>query len=555
MGYNGRAYKRNLRRNTLKITLIIAVFLALALAACPAGAQEAALGAGARGEEVKKIQTRLMELNYLEEAADGIFGQNTAVALAAFQEANGLIASGTADAGTREALFMDNAVFAPRVLKDGDKGEDVALLQERLAFYGFLSAKADGDFGKATAAAVTAFQEHLAKQGHPVKATDEAGPDTLGFLLDPSYNIYLEDLSEGAKGDAVAWMQRRLIALNYMEGEADGEYGEYTSGAVRSFQRASALSENAVLDQETQNALFRDGAPRAAHSVPRTLNLKDRGASVKQIQQRLIDMGMLGGVAVDVYDAAMQSALSRMREHARNLSVPFAAEWVSDRTLPPSIQAHLLDDSLPVFVAEVSSDSKGAQSLRVQKRLNALGYLLHTQVDGKFGANSVSALKAFQEKAGLEATGVADEETQSLLFAANAPEHKTEYRLRVNRADQKTYVYQLDGAGEYQLIRTMVCSTGLQDAWTPRGVFLKTGPQHEWHYFKKFACWAQYTYYIDGDIMFHSVLFYSKSQSAINRYSVSALGRRASHGCVRLSVEDAKWLYETCPAGSIVIVE
>ena len=37
--------------------------------------------------------------------------------------------------------------------------------------------------------------------------------------------------------------------------------------------------------------------------------------------------------------------------------------------------------------------------------------------------------------------------------------------------------------------------------------------------------------------------------------SVSALGRKASHGCVRLRVEDAQWIYENCDDGTIVVVQ
>ena len=36
--------------------------------------------------------------------------------------------------------------------------------------------------------------------------------------------------------------------------------------------------------------------------------------------------------------------------------------------------------------------------------------------------------------------------------------------------------------------------------------------------------------------------------------SVSALGSRASHGCIRLEVEAAEWLYKNCKRGSLVIV-
>ena len=100
----------------------------------------------------------------------------------------------------------------------------------------------------------------------------------------------------------------------------------------------------------------------------------------------------------------------------------------------------------------------------------------------------------------------------------------------------------------------MKCSTGKDETPTPKGTYqATTGPGARWHYFKKFECWAQYAYYIQGDIMFHSVL-YNEQNGPVTQSSVNNLGRKASHGCVRLSVEDAKWLWNNCPAGTKVVV-
>ena len=53
--------------------------------------------------------------------------------------------------------------------------------------------------------------------------------------------------------------------------------------------------------------------------------------------------------------------------------------------------------------------------------------------------------------------------------------------------------------------------------------------------------------------MFHSVL-YSQKGGKVTQSSVNHLGSRASHGCVRLSVEDAKWIWNNCPANTTVVV-
>ena len=128
-----------------------------------------------------------------------------------------------------------------------------------------------------------------------------------------------------------------------------------------------------------------------------------------------------------------------------------------------------------------------------------------------------------------------------------------EYLLKISLDDQRVYVYGLNSFGEYELDREMICSTGLGNS-TPRGIFLSSRPLNRWHYFEKFECWAQYSYQIQGDILFHSVLYSDRSERTLRSSSVYALGRKASHGCVRLKVEDAKWLFENCDRGTVVVI-
>ena len=67
--------------------------------------------------------------------------------------------------------------------------------------------------------------------------------------------------------------------------------------------------------------------------------------------------------------------------------------------------------------------AKGAKSdavLELQNRLYELGYL-NDDRDGNFGNKTQTAVKKFQAAVGLEATGIADAETQTRLFADDAP--------------------------------------------------------------------------------------------------------------------------------------
>ena len=64
---------------------------------------------GSKGEEVKKLQQRLKDLNYLSGGIDGSYGNGTASAISLFQQEAGLTANGIADSETQKALFADDA--------------------------------------------------------------------------------------------------------------------------------------------------------------------------------------------------------------------------------------------------------------------------------------------------------------------------------------------------------------------------------------------------------------------------------------------------------------
>lgn len=74
----------------------------------------------------------------------------------------------------------------------------------------------------------------------------------------------------------------------------------------------------------------------------------------------------------------------------------------------------------PVPYTTLASGSEGAAVRRLQNRLADLGFL-DSEIDGDFGKKTKTAVQLFQQAAGLEVTGIADENTQIALFDDNAP--------------------------------------------------------------------------------------------------------------------------------------
>ena len=93
--------------------------------------------------------------------------------------------------------------------------------------------------------------------------------------------------------------------------------------------------------------------------------------------------------------------------------------------------------------------SKGDDVKALQQRLIELNYMSGS-ADGDYGGKTASAVELFQKTAGLSATGVADAETQTALFAADAPKAKVYQSLdyKAMSRDPDTYegnLYKFDG--------------------------------------------------------------------------------------------------------------
>lgn len=134
-------------------------------------APRSTLSKGMRGNDVRDLQNLLMDAGYSvgKAGADGIFGNDTFRAVAAFQEDHGLPVNGVADPATIKAIdtaaYGDSAadengeIFWLPDLKAGDKGNAVTLLQTALSIRGFECGAADGVFGPKTQAALNRFKE------------------------------------------------------------------------------------------------------------------------------------------------------------------------------------------------------------------------------------------------------------------------------------------------------------------------------------------------------------------------------------------------------------
>ena len=126
------------------------------------------------------------------------------------------------------------------------------------------------------------------------------------------------------------------------------------------------------------------------------------------------------------------------------------------------------------------------------------------------------------------------------------------YYIKVNRQQNVVTVYAKDANGEYTVpVKAMLCSTGLNNN-TPTGVFT-TSTKYTWRALYG-GVYGQYAYRFNGSILFHSVPYYTEEKNTLETDEFNKLGEQASMGCVRMAVEDVKWLIENCPKGTTVEV-
>lgn len=125
---------------------------------------------------------------------------------------------------------------------------------------------------------------------------------------------------------------------------------------------------------------------------------------------------------------------------------------------------------------------------------------------------------------------------------------KTNYFVYLNLSNQTTYIY--EGAlNNWKLVKSFLSSTGLPGKETPKGIFAING-RDKWFFSSEFQQGAKYWVRFMGDYLFHSVPFDEKQTTILDK----TLGVAASHGCVRLAVDDSKWIYDNIKDETKVII-
>jgi len=406
-----------------------------------------------------------------------------------------------------DELEIEEAVLPGHVLQYGDTGDDVLALQTRLTELKYYTGNLSGRYREGTRKAVETFQEDF-----ELDQTGVADLRTMSIL----YSIVHRPLRFGSKGEDVKELQRQLSELGYFTGKIDGNYISSTQKAVEALQKKNGLEVTGVADSDLQDMI----------SQGKILGKSDKP---------------------DDTDTPAPNLSNFLVDDNEN------SVWIPDEPV--------------TFTKKLKYGSSGKLVKEMQIRLAEVGYY-EGPISGNFQKYTTRAVKAIQTQNGLEATGEVDETTWNVIFNEGhlvLPEHTPKptpsptpvpFAITVDVANQVTTVYGRDENGEYtEVVRQMLCSTGMKATPSDVGDWVLNGRHATWCIFPKWGnSYARYWTRINGSIAFHSPIYTSVSNSAMKIGSYNKLGQRASHGCIRLSVWDAKWIYDNIGAGTVVSI-
>lgn len=182
-----------------------------------------------------------------------------------------------------------------------------------------------------------------------------------------------------------------------------------------------------------------------------------------------------------------------------------------------------------------AKNGQAAGTSKISYRLEAIQIKLVSKDVGAPGANT----KYYTEQRVISGPDA------GMYARANLYSSSTPYIVMVDRGNRKIGIYQ-GWQGAWRNVKYWSCTVGAPSTPTVSGVF-KVGSRGYYFNSGNVRCfwWTQFY----GDYLFHSTTYYHNGAVADSR-----LGLALSHGCVRLDINNAKWIYDTIPSGTTVVV-
>ncbi len=133
----------------------------------------------------------------------------------------------------------------------------------------------------------------------------------------------------------------------------------------------------------------------------------------------------------------------------------------------------------------------------------------------------------------------------SMYNKAQSQSSATNWLIMIDVDNCKLGVFQ-GSKGNWTVVKHWTCSTGASGTPTVRGTYSITSKGKSFG--DGFTCW--YYSQFHGNYLIHSILYNPGSMTSVQD---NRLGQHVSHGCVRLALENAKWIYDNVPIATRVV--
>lgn len=174
-------------------------------------------------------------------------------------------------------------------------------------------------------------------------------------------------------------------------------------------------------------------------------------------------------------------------------------------------------------------------------------YYFYTLNDPHGGIHGMMARNTSIDGYQLQANGaMLSSEQSAMALHAQGYSSSTGYLILVDRAACRVGIF-TGGMGNWSMNSYWSCAPGKPSTPTVGGVFKV---QSKGHYFDSGSSRCYWYTQFHGNYLFHSVL-YNKYTGGL---SDGRVGMQLSHGCVRLEIGNAKWIYDNIPGGTTVVI-
>lgn len=247
-----------------------------------------------------------------------------------------------------------------------------------------------------------------------------AAPQKISQVI-PGVSINRPTLNLGSQGERVSELQAALKLLGFYTGAVDGNYNNATASAVSQFKQAAGLKPDGIVDAITWQRLFPSQPITAASTSTAP---KPTPNSTKPV----IIPSQATNINRTVPPPEPRPAQPRQTTTPKPQSTvrPTQTRTTPTRTIqtrPPQTRTPQIPrfertpgiqytpEGLPIL----RLGNRGSEVRRLQEVLKKLGFL-SSDIDGDFGPTTEAAVKAAQQRYGMEVDGVAGGGTWQVLL-------------------------------------------------------------------------------------------------------------------------------------------